>query len=99
MEAMSAGLLVISTRHSGIPELVQHGKTGFLADEGDVDDLSHVLGQALAQRDRLNPVVDAARKTVETKFHVDRQSSELVGWINELATNKAGSQPSLTSTH
>ena len=37
MEAMSMGLPVISTLHSGIPELIQDGVTGFLVPEKDSD--------------------------------------------------------------
>ena len=37
IEAMAAGLPVVSTRHAGIPDVVIENKTGFLVDEGDID--------------------------------------------------------------
>ncbi len=40
MEAMAAGLTVVSTRHSGIPELIEHGVGGFLSPERDVEALA-----------------------------------------------------------
>ncbi|MCB0214455.1 MAG: glycosyltransferase, partial [Anaerolineae bacterium] len=40
MEAMAQGLPVLSTHHSGIPELVQDGQSGFLAAEHDIDGLA-----------------------------------------------------------
>ena len=40
MEAMALGLPVISTEHTGIPELVEDGKTGYLVSERDVDALA-----------------------------------------------------------
>ncbi|TIU75982.1 MAG: colanic acid biosynthesis glycosyltransferase WcaL, partial [Mesorhizobium sp.] len=43
MEAMAAGLTVVSTYHSGIPELIEDGKTGFLAPERDVAALAGKL--------------------------------------------------------
>ena len=43
MEAMAMGLPVISTEHSGIPELVENGISGFLVKERDVDDLFEKL--------------------------------------------------------
>ena len=33
MEAMASGVIVLSTVHSGIPELVEHQKSGFLVEE------------------------------------------------------------------
>ncbi len=39
MEALASGMPVISTYHSGIPELIEDGKSGFLAPERDVDAL------------------------------------------------------------
>ncbi len=43
MEAMATGMPVISTYHSGIPELVENGKSGFLVPERDVDALTDRL--------------------------------------------------------
>jgi colanic acid/amylovoran biosynthesis glycosyltransferase len=45
MEAMATGMPVISTRHSGIPELVRNGTSGFLLAEGDVEGLATALGK------------------------------------------------------
>ena len=39
MEMAASGMPVISTRHADIPELVEHQRTGLLADERDVDGL------------------------------------------------------------
>jgi hypothetical protein len=37
IEAMAAGLPAVSTYQSGVPELIEDGHTGFLAQPGDVD--------------------------------------------------------------
>lgn len=39
LEAMAFGVPVISSNTGGIPEVNQHGVTGFLSDVGDIDDM------------------------------------------------------------
>ena len=43
VEAMSAGLPVISTYHAGIPYVIENGKTGLLVNEWDVNSLANVI--------------------------------------------------------
>lgn len=43
LEAMAAGLPVLSTRHAGIPEAVVEHQTGYLVDEGDSDGMVRLL--------------------------------------------------------
>lgn len=75
MEAMSTGLPVISTRHSGIPELIEDGVDGFLVDERDIDTyVERMVGlagcdPALATR---------AREKVERDFNMAIQNAKLM---------------------
>jgi glycosyltransferase involved in cell wall biosynthesis len=74
MEAMATGLVVVSTRHSGIPELVDDGIDGFLVDERDVDgyvERLRGLGSAGAAIGR------AAREKIEEKFNMSKQNGKL----------------------
>ena len=45
IEARSSGLPVITTRHAGIPYIVEDGKTGLLVPEYDVDQLAQAIVQ------------------------------------------------------
>lgn len=42
-EAMGHGLAVVATRHAGIPEAVEHGRTGLLVEERDVDGMAEAM--------------------------------------------------------
>ncbi len=50
LEAIAAGLPVVSTLHAGIPELVMNGINGFLVDENDVYGMSDRLVQFAKNR-------------------------------------------------
>jgi glycosyltransferase involved in cell wall biosynthesis len=74
MEAMSTGLPVVSTNHSGIPELIDDGVDGYLVDEGDVDAYAGVLAglvNADAEMGR------RARQKIEDKFNMATQNHRL----------------------
>lgn len=45
LEAMASGLPVISTRHAGIPDVVEHGVNGLLCAEGDTNAMAAHLVQ------------------------------------------------------
>ncbi len=40
LEAMACNVVPIATRVGGVPEVIEHGKSGFLADVGDVDTMA-----------------------------------------------------------
>ena len=71
-EAMAAGLPVISTRHCDIPELVVHGRQGFLAPERDPVALSAAIRQIHQMTDSERLVLrKAARAQVTEKYGFD----------------------------
>jgi colanic acid/amylovoran biosynthesis glycosyltransferase len=72
MEAMAKGLPVISTRHSGIPELVQHERSGLLVAERDATGLSQALEQMLTTPARWPEMGRAGRDWVEAEFDMNR---------------------------
>jgi colanic acid/amylovoran biosynthesis glycosyltransferase len=82
MEAMASGLLVVSTRHSGIPELVEDGVEGYLVDERDVAAYAAAMRRALAAGPE---VAAAARRKIERDFDIDTQNRRLAEIYSSVA--------------
>ncbi|MGH8523863.1 MAG: glycosyltransferase [Gammaproteobacteria bacterium] len=74
MEAMAMGLPVVSTFHSGIPELIEQGVSGFLVKERDVEGYATALQNLLDSGQALGR---AAHERVRQKFDLERSNSEL----------------------
>ena len=47
LESMAAGVPVVATRISGIPEAIHDGRDGVLAEPGDVEDLAGAIGAVM----------------------------------------------------
>lgn len=77
LEAMGMGLPVVSTRHSGIPEAVAEGETGFLVAEHDVEGMAEAMMALLKDRSRANAMGRAGRARVEDRFTQDRTAARL----------------------
>ncbi|WP_281827569.1 glycosyltransferase [Jannaschia rubra] len=65
-EALASGCIVVSTRHAGIPEAVDHGVNGWLGAEHDLEEFIALIGRALTADPQ--EMMDAARQTAETRF-------------------------------
>jgi len=71
LEAMAARTAIISTNTGGLPEVNLHGKTGFLSDVGDVDDMANNAIYILEDVKRLEEFKDRALAFAQ-KFAIDR---------------------------
>ena len=71
MEAMAAGLPCISSRITGIPELISDGETGFTTAASDVDELVERLSQLLADPDLRARLGAAGRQRVCEAYNLE----------------------------
>ncbi len=74
MEAMALGTPVCATRHSGIPELVEHNATGLLSEEKDPNGLCRNIAALAGDPHKARTLSVAARKMVEQAFNEDLQN-------------------------
>jgi len=68
LEAMASGVPVIASDVGGIPEVVAHGVTGFLAPMGDVDKMAQHAIELLQDRDIHRRFCSAARRRAVEHF-------------------------------
>jgi len=87
MEAMATGLPVISTYHSGIPELVEDGKSGFLVPEKNVDALVEKLEYLIENHQIWSEMGKAGRKFVEENFNINVLNKRLEKLYKDLLAN------------
>lgn len=84
MEAMAVGLPVVSTFHSGIPELIENNVSGWLVEEDDPEALAETLLKLSQGEVDVAPVVAAARHKVETEFNQHIAYGELAQILERL---------------
>ena len=84
MEAMAVGLPVLGTVHSGIPELVADGVSGYLVPERDADALAAQLERLLSSPASWPVMGRAGRTRVEREFNIERLNDRLVARLEEI---------------
>ncbi|MFZ0314253.1 MAG: N-acetyl-alpha-D-glucosaminyl L-malate synthase BshA [Candidatus Korobacteraceae bacterium] len=68
LEAMACEVVPIATNEGGVPEVIDHGKTGFLAAVGDVDTMANYAIEILSDEAKLKRMGEAARASAQARF-------------------------------
>jgi N-acetyl-alpha-D-glucosaminyl L-malate synthase BshA len=68
LEAMACEVVPITTNEGGLPEVVDHGKTGFLAPVGDVETMANYAIEILSDENQLKQMGEAARASAQARF-------------------------------
>lgn len=84
MEAMASGLPVVATRMGGVPELIEHGRTGWLVGprdfEGGANRVAQILGTT-GERERMGA---AARERALERFSLTASVQQTVRLLQRL---------------
>ncbi|MGH8687193.1 MAG: glycosyltransferase [Burkholderiales bacterium] len=84
LEMAASGMLIVSTRHCDIPDIVQEGRTGLLAEERDVEGLLERLLYAVREPERWPDMLANARRHVEAEFDSKIQGARLAAHYEAL---------------
>lgn len=68
LEAMACEVVPIATNVGGIPEVIEHGKNGFLAEVGDVESMAQCAIEILADESKLRAMGKASRTSAQARF-------------------------------
>ena len=77
MEAMALGIPVVATRLSGIPELIEDGCTGLLAEPGDANSLAVAVDRLISDPAFAASLAEAGRQKVEESFNITHSATTL----------------------
>lgn len=77
MEAMAKGVPCVSTRITGIPELIRHGENGLLVAPADVEGLADAIEQLLREPSTRERFSAEGRVTVERAFDLAKNADKL----------------------
>jgi glycosyltransferase involved in cell wall biosynthesis len=71
LESLSCGTPVVAFSIGGIPEMIEHLKNGYLAEEKSIEDFSNGIYWVFQNKNRIPEIRQNARKKVLTQFNPD----------------------------
>ncbi|MBE0695727.1 MAG: glycosyltransferase family 4 protein [Anaerolineaceae bacterium] len=86
-EAAAAGLPVIATAVGGLTDIIDHGKTGFLIQPGDLMALTKHIQELAADPVLRQRYSQAARSKAEQSFNAKMNANRVIGIIREITKN------------
>lgn len=84
MEAMAAGLPVVSTAIAGVPEMVISGATGELAPPNEPKALAAAIDTFLSDPGRAQQFGQAGRARAREKFSIEKSALELIAHFSRI---------------
>ena len=65
---MASEVVPIATEVGGVPEVIEHGKSGFLAKVGDVETMARYAADILSDESRLRKMGKECRDAARARF-------------------------------
>lgn len=85
LEAMAAGVPVVTTRCGGPEEFIQDGMTGYVVNPEDVAELSEAMRKVLADPERARAMAREARRKVAIDFDLESKLDDILTQLRSVA--------------
>jgi len=83
LEAMAAGLPIVTTTVGAMPDVVEDGVNGYLVKPGDCEALHERLSMLAQDRPLMTRMGNASRARAESQFDIERVADALADLFNE----------------
>src|SRR5437667_534858 len=93
LESMATGLPVAATQHGGIPEAIEHGRSGWLVPEEDHIALSNAMQEMTSSPRALIEMGWRAREAVVRHFEQEVQTRLLESFYEEAIAMRSAGEP------
>jgi len=90
LEAMAAGCPCVSTRVSGVPEILVHEESGLLVEPSDVRGLAAALARIVGDAALRQRLSQNARRRAEEHFNLAKNVGRLASWLADAVQDKIG---------
>ena len=97
LESAAAGVPVVASRVGGIPEVVRHGRTGYLVDAGRPDQIARRVVQLLNDPLTARRFGDNAKRLALAEFSIDKMVSAYIRVYRSLSDQKSYSKRSMSA--
>ena len=84
IEAMALGKPVVASNVGGVPEIVNHGKTGILVSPGDAEELADGLLELINDKEKREDMGNEGLKVVREKFDIRDMMNRIENVYKEL---------------
>lgn len=83
LDGMAAGVPVVAIRAGGVPEIVQHGRNGFLVDSREPKEIALAMDFVFQNPGEARAAVEGGLKTVRERFSIGRQIERITQILAE----------------
>lgn len=85
MEAMHAGLPIVATRVGGVPDMIEHGRSGLMVSPRNTSHLAEALGYLLRESKKRQTFGVRAQEKAATQFKRDPMLQKTISLYRKLA--------------